>query len=82
VIGVSVDSVVEEISVRPCSREEAAILAISAGAAALVVEREHRAGARAVETADIVIPAERFRLRYRIPVRGPSDAQTPAPAGS
>jgi DNA-binding GntR family transcriptional regulator len=79
-IGVLVDGVVEEISVRPCSREEAALLGISPGAAALVVDREHRAGSRAVETAEIVIPAERFRLRYRIPVLGASDARPSAAA--
>jgi DNA-binding GntR family transcriptional regulator len=67
VIGVRVDSVVEEISVRPCDREEAGALGISAGAAALVVDREHRAGPRVVETAEIVVAAEGFRLRYRMP---------------
>jgi len=31
------------------------------------VTREHRAGQRAVEMSEIVIPADRFTLRYRIP---------------
>lgn len=76
VIGVRVDGVVEEISVRPCKSEEADALGISPGATALVVDRDHRAGARVVETAEIVIPAGKFRLRYRIPAHG--DTQPPA----
>jgi len=34
----------------------------------LVVTREHRAGQRPVEMSEIVIPADRSTLRYRIPV--------------
>jgi len=33
----------------------------------LVVTREHRAGQRAVEMSEIVIPADRSTLRYRLP---------------
>jgi hypothetical protein len=40
----------------------------------LVVTREHRAGQRAVETSEIVIPADRFTLRYRIPVAQAAEA--------
>jgi hypothetical protein len=50
---------------------EAAALRIPAGAPVLVVTREHRAGQRAVEMSEIVIPADRFTLHYRIPV-GPA----------
>jgi hypothetical protein len=68
---------------------EAAALRIPAGAPVLVVTREHRAGPRAVEMSEIVIPADRFTLRYRIPV-GPvglaahtdEDALAAAPAGA
>jgi DNA-binding GntR family transcriptional regulator len=67
-IGVHVDEVTEEVSVRKSLRAEAAALAMPAGAAALVIDRVHRAGARAVETAEIVVPADRFKLRYRFPV--------------
>jgi DNA-binding GntR family transcriptional regulator len=70
VIGLAVDSAVEEISARSCTREQAAMLGIPAGATAFVIEREHRAGARVVETAEIAIPAGPFRLRYRIPLTG------------
>jgi GntR family transcriptional regulator len=77
-IGVTVDQVVEEISVRGCLREEAACLGIPAGATVFAVGREHRAGDRVVEAAEIVAAADRFRLRYRIPVTGPFAI---APAG-
>jgi hypothetical protein len=69
-IGVEVDQVIEDISVRACLSEEAAALGIPAGAAVFAVSREHRAGDRPVETAEIVVAADRFRLRYRIPVTG------------
>lgn len=78
VIGVYVDQVVEDISVRPSLSAEAAALEIPAGAPVLLIERVHRAGQRTVEAGEIVIAADRFRLRYRIPVgadhqRGPDD---------
>lgn len=67
-IGVQIDDVTEEVSVRPSSQAEAAVLAVPAGALALVVERVHYSAARAIETAEVVVPADRFRLRYRFPV--------------
>ena len=76
-IGIGVDQVVEEISVRPALSAEAAVLDIPAGSAVLLIERSHRAAERTVETAEIVIAADRFRLRYRFPVAVPAD---PAPA--
>jgi hypothetical protein len=69
-IGIGVDQVVEEVSVRPPLRAEAAALGLSTGAFAMVVERVHLAAGRPVEAGDIVIAADRFRLRYRIPVPG------------
>jgi DNA-binding GntR family transcriptional regulator len=69
-IGVVVDQVVEEVSVRPPLRAEATALGLSTGALALVVERVHLAAGQAVEAGEIVIAADRFRLRYRIPVPG------------
>jgi DNA-binding GntR family transcriptional regulator len=71
VIGVRVDHVTEDISVRPCLTEEATALAIAPGAPVLVVDREHHAGDRTVEASQIVVPADRFRLRYRTSVTGP-----------
>jgi DNA-binding GntR family transcriptional regulator len=67
-IGIIVDQVTEDISVRPALRAEAAVLGLAPGAPVLLVERSHLAGGRAVETADIVVAADGHRLRYRIPV--------------
>jgi GntR family transcriptional regulator len=64
-VGIEVDQVVEEVSVRPALQAEATALAIPAGAPVIVVERVHLAGERAVAAADIVTPADRARLRYR-----------------
>lgn len=64
-IGIEVDQVTEEVSVRPSLRAEAGALGLAPGAPVLLVERAHTAGGRAVETGEIVIAADRFRLRYR-----------------
>ncbi|HEY2441996.1 MAG TPA: UTRA domain-containing protein, partial [Streptosporangiaceae bacterium] len=68
VIGIQVDQVVEEIAVRPSEESEASSLAISPGTPVLFIERAHLAGDQVVEVCDIVIPADQYRLRYRIPV--------------
>jgi DNA-binding GntR family transcriptional regulator len=67
-IGIEVDEVVEEIAIRPCLRAEAAALALPAGALVLVIERVQYAAGRAVEAGEVVVPADRFKLRYRFPV--------------
>jgi GntR family transcriptional regulator len=72
-IGIGVDQVVEEISVRPALSAEAAVLDVPAGSPVLLIERSHRAGERTVETGEIVIAADRFRLRYRFPVAAVAD---------
>jgi DNA-binding GntR family transcriptional regulator len=64
-VGIEVDQVVEELSVRPSMLAEGEALALPPGAPVLVVERVQLAAGEPVETADIVIPADRFRLRYR-----------------
>jgi DNA-binding GntR family transcriptional regulator len=71
-IGIGVDQVVEELSVRPSLRAEAVALSLPPGAPALVIERVHLAAGQAVEIGEIVIAADRFRLRYRIPVPVPA----------
>jgi DNA-binding GntR family transcriptional regulator len=73
-IGIGVDQVVEEISVRPALSAEAAVLDIPAGSPVLLIERSHRSGERTVETGEIVIAADRFRLCYRFPVAVQPDA--------
>jgi DNA-binding GntR family transcriptional regulator len=64
-IGIGVDEVTEEVSVRLSSRPEATSLAIPPGASVLVIDRTHHSASRAVECTEIVVPADRFRLRYR-----------------
>jgi DNA-binding GntR family transcriptional regulator len=68
-IGVIVDEVTEEVSVRPAARAESSALAMPAVAAVLVIDRLHYAADRVVEYTEIVVPAERYRLRYRFDPR-------------
>lgn len=68
VIGIQVDHVREDIAIRPSQAAEASALAIALGALVICVERAHLAGDRVVEVGDIIIPADQYRLRYRIPV--------------
>jgi DNA-binding GntR family transcriptional regulator len=77
-IGVLVDEVTEEVAVRPCIGPEAMALATPAGSLVLVISRTHLAARLAAETADVVIPADRFRLRYRFPA-WPAAGQDGAP---
>lgn len=67
-IGINVDEVVEDVSVRPSLRAESAALGLPAGAPALVIERMHLASGEPVEAGEVVIAADRFRLRYRFGV--------------
>lgn len=67
VIGVAVDRAQEVVGARLASRDEADALGTAAGVVVTVVERTHFAGGRPVETADIVVPANRWRVSY--PVR-------------
>lgn len=64
-IGVDVDEVTEEVGVRLPSRADAAELSIQPGSVVLVIERTHHRGGRPVEYTEIVVPADRFKLRYR-----------------
>jgi GntR family transcriptional regulator len=73
VSGICVDQVTEEISVRPALSAEAAVLDVPAGSAVLLIERAHYAAERIVEAGEIVIAADRFRLRYRFPVTVPAE---------
>lgn len=69
-IGIEVDQVAEEISARPSLRSEAESLALAPGALVVVVDRTHYSATRAVETGQVIVPADRFRLRYRFGVTG------------
>jgi len=67
-IGVLVDQLVEDVAAGSCGPAEADALGLPPGAPVLVITRGHWAGERPVETSEIVIPARRFTLRYRMPV--------------
>lgn len=68
-IDVIVDNVVEEVGARPGLAEEMLALGGVPGHAVLVVARTFYASGRPVETADVVVPADRFRLAYHLPVK-------------
>lgn len=63
------DNVVEEVGARPGLAEENMTLGGVPGHVVLVVTRTYYASGRAVETADVVVPADRYRLSYHLPVR-------------
>ncbi|WP_243740510.1 UTRA domain-containing protein [Streptomyces sp. 8K308] len=69
-IGVAVDRATESVTGRAATPEEAERLGLAAGAQVQALQRTYYAGDRAVETADLVIPASRFRLVYEFPVDG------------
>jgi DNA-binding GntR family transcriptional regulator len=68
-IDVIVDNVTEEVGARPGLAEELLALGGVPGHVVLVVQRTYYASGRAVETADVVIPADRFRVAYHLPVK-------------
>lgn len=68
VIGVEVDAWDEEVWARAASREEAQQLGIGVGSIVMVIERAYFAGERAVEVADIIVPADSTKLIYNGPV--------------
>ncbi|WP_149184225.1 GntR family transcriptional regulator [Streptomyces sp. TRM49041] len=68
-IDVVVDNVLEEVGARPGLAEELLALGGVPGHVVMVVERTYFASGRAVETADVVVPADRYRVAYHLPVR-------------
>jgi DNA-binding GntR family transcriptional regulator len=68
-IDVIVDNVAEEVGARPGLADELAALGGVPGHVVIVVQRTYFASGRAVETADVVIPADRYRVAYHLPVR-------------
>ncbi|MFV8132201.1 GntR family transcriptional regulator [Streptomyces syringium] len=67
-IGVRVVRARELVGSRPATTPEAEALGCAAGSCVTVVERTHFDGDdRAVETSDIVVRADRWRLEYDIP---------------
>jgi DNA-binding GntR family transcriptional regulator len=68
-IDIVVDNVVEEIGSRPGLSVETAELGGVPGHIMLVISRTFYASDRPVETADLVIPADRYRITYHLPVK-------------
>ncbi|MHC5905814.1 GntR family transcriptional regulator [Streptomyces sp. S6] len=68
-IDVIVDNVAEEVGARPGLADELHALGGVPGHVVIVVQRTYYASGRAVETADVVIPADRYRVAYHLPVR-------------
>ncbi|MDH6576205.1 GntR family transcriptional regulator [Kitasatospora sp. MAP5-34] len=79
-IGITVTRVTEDVASRPVLEAEAERLGIPLGSTVLVIERTHRAGELAVETADIVLAAEHFRLSYEIDIPAAAGSQEPPAA--
>ena len=63
----------ETVTARPVLASEGSPLGVALGVAVLAVGRTYATADRPVETADIVIPAERWALVYQIPVGGEPD---------
>jgi GntR family transcriptional regulator len=68
VIGVVIDRVDEHVSARMPLPNERDVLLISAGVPVMVIERTYAAAGRPVETADIIVPADRYQLHYGMPI--------------
>jgi DNA-binding GntR family transcriptional regulator len=68
-IDVIVDNVTEEVGARPGLAEELLALGGVPGHVVLVVSRTYYASGRPVETADVVVPADRYRVAYHLPVK-------------
>lgn len=68
-IDVIVDNVTEEVGARPGLAEELQALGGVPGHVVIVVQRTYFASGRPVETADVVIPADRYRVAYHLPVK-------------
>ncbi|QKW08942.1 GntR family transcriptional regulator [Streptomyces sp. NA04227] len=68
-IDVIVDNVTEEVGARPGLAEELLSLGGVPGHVVIVIRRTYYASGRAVETADVVVPADRYQVAYHLPVR-------------
>ncbi|MFE3825686.1 GntR family transcriptional regulator [Streptomyces sp. NPDC059092] len=66
-IGLQITRSTETVTARTATRAEADALDLTPGAPVAAIERTYFAGERPLETADLVVPGERFRLAYEIP---------------
>ncbi|GAA4632567.1 GntR family transcriptional regulator [Actinoallomurus vinaceus] len=69
-IGQRIVTATEVVTARPVMQNEAAALKTSAGTIVMVIQRTYWTEDRPVETADIVVPVDRYELLYVIPVEG------------
>ncbi len=76
-IGAHVTWVSEEVTVRPPRTAEVEALHIESGVHVFCIRRTFSTGQRSVETADIVIPGDRYSLNYEFAV---TDEETPTTA--
>jgi DNA-binding GntR family transcriptional regulator len=68
-IDVTVDHMAEEVGARPGLAAETAALGGVPGHLVIEIRRTYYASGRPVETADVIIPAEKYRAVYHLPVR-------------
>jgi len=69
--GVPITAASEDVYVRVPRPDESDRLELPAGTQVLHLERTHWSGDRPVETSDIVVPGDKFRLTYTIPISDP-----------
>lgn len=69
VIGQQITHAEETVSARPALAAEAGQLNARPGALVLTIIRSYHTSQRPVETADIILPVERYALVYEVPVR-------------
>lgn len=66
-IGIEVAQATEVVTARPILAQEAESLSEPVGTTVMVIQRTY-SGERPVETADIIVPVDRYELAYTIPV--------------
>lgn len=69
-IGQRIVTATEVVTARPVMQAEADQLRVSAGTIVMVIQRTYWTEERPIETADIVVPVDRYELFYVIPVEG------------
>jgi GntR family transcriptional regulator len=74
-IGVRIVTVVEEVAMRPPTRDETATLGLRPGEYVFAIARTFATADRPVETADIVMPGDRYALVYQFGI--PDSDQDP-----
>jgi GntR family transcriptional regulator len=67
-IGQQITHAQATVTARPALAAEAERLGIRSGGIVLTITRTYYTGQRAAETADIVLPAERYAVTYDVPV--------------